>query len=297
MRSRKYYLFIASVLLLCLFLTVFAVSCENRPNDTEWMLSENNEEQTKTQNGFPLDEKEVREEQIEIRNSSKISAETTETTALPKKRIVLDPGHASRLTGEYEPVGPGSSETKMAMVIGTRGVQTGLYEYELVLTLCQKLRTELVNRGYEVSLTREDNDTLLSNMERAQMANELNADIFLRIHADASDDRQETGALSICISPDNPYVPEQYPASRLLSEYMLEEYCSVTGFESRGVRESDSMAGNNWSLVPTVLFELGMMTNPEEDAKMADALFQEKMVQGMANGIDRYFAEKLPSGG
>ena len=52
--------------------------------------------------------------------------------------------------------------------------------------------------------------------------------------------------------------------------------------------ETDSMSGNNWSQVPTTLIEMGFMTNPTEDSMMADPSFQNKMVTGIANGIEAF---------
>jgi N-acetylmuramoyl-L-alanine amidase len=49
------------------------------------------------------------------------------------------------------------------------------------------------------------------------------------------------------------------------------------------------MSGNNWSKVPTMLIEMGFMTNPSEDNLMAQSYFQTKMTTGLANGIDKYF--------
>ena len=52
------------------------------------------------------------------------------------------------------------------------------------------------------------------------------------------------------------------------------------------------MSGNNWSKVPTTLIEMGFMTNSTEDTLMNSEDFQKKMVDGMANGIDKFFGEK-----
>ena len=138
-------------------------------------------------------------------------------------------------------------------------------------------------------MTREDNETPVNNEERAKVANDAKADCFVRIHADGSDDPWASGAMAICITPDNPWTADTYADSRRLSDCILKEYCRETGMFSRGVLEEDIMAGNNWAEVPTTLLEMGFMTNPEEDLKMADSRFQESMVRGIANGIDRFF--------
>ena len=50
------------------------------------------------------------------------------------------------------------------------------------------------------------------------------------------------------------------------------------------------MTGINWSTVPVTILEMGFMTSQNDDLKMNDAEFQKTMVQGIANGIDGYFA-------
>ena len=76
-----------------------------------------------------------------------------------------------------------------------------------------------------------------------------------------------------------------------LSKEVLNAYCNETGYNNRGVWETNTMSGNNWSLVPTTLIEMGFMTNPTEDSQMNYSNFQTKMVNGIANGIDNYFGE------
>ena len=49
------------------------------------------------------------------------------------------------------------------------------------------------------------------------------------------------------------------------------------------------MTGINWSSVPVTILEMGFMTNPSDDRNMQDAAFQQRMVQGIADGIDDYF--------
>lgn len=221
-------------------------------------------------------------------DSEKTVSDTTPEPSEPRV-IVLDPGHAATRTTDYEPVGPGAQETKMASVIGTRGVVTGVYEFARVLEISKLLREELLLRGYQVIMTKETNEEVLSNIQRAQIANGVHADAFLRIHADASEIASDTGAMAMCITESNPYVPQMYRLSRILADDVLAEYCAATCLTNRGVTETDEMTGNNWSEVPCILMELGYMTNPDDDRFLASAEGQTAVVQGIANGLDRYF--------
>ncbi len=209
--------------------------------------------------------------------------------AVKKKIIVIDPGHSARMPGGSVPLGPGSKSMKAADAIGTRGVATRIYEYELVLTVSVKLKAELEKRGYEVYLTRSDSSSAHSCIDRAKVANDKKADVFIRVHANGSTNKSATGAMTICITKNNPYIKNMYAKSKLLSSCVLDSYVKATGCRKEYVWETDSMTGNNWSKVPTTLIELGYMTNAAEDKKMATSAYQTKMVKGMADGIDAYF--------
>lgn len=203
--------------------------------------------------------------------------------------IVIDPGHSAVVAEGMEPLGPGSSEQKSADTSGTSGVSTGIPEYELTLRVSQKLKTELESRGYTVILTRETNDVPVSCVQRAETANGISADAFVRIHANGADSSSAQGAMTICITPENPFYPELYTQSRALSDAVINELCAAAGCENGGVWETDSMSGNNWSKVPATIVEMGYMTNPAEDELMARDDYQNKLTQGIANGIEAYF--------
>lgn len=205
--------------------------------------------------------------------------------------IVLDPGHSSKVSGNMEPLGPGSSEMKAADSIGTHGDASGLMEYQLNLTVCQKAAVALEQKGYKVILTREDSDTPISCAARAQIANNANADAFIRVHANGADATSANGAMTICITSENPYTPETYEESSKLSETLLDAYCSATGRRKERVWYTDSMTGNNWSKVPTTLLEMGYMTNHDEDLWMASEEGQEQIVDGIVKGIDAFFGQ------
>lgn len=205
--------------------------------------------------------------------------------------IAIDPGHqgpGQDMSG-VEPNGPGSDIMKARLATGTSGCVSGLDEYELDLDVSLKLRDELIRRGYRVIMTRETHDIDISNIERCQVANEAGADILLRIHANGSEDSSVSGALTAAPSASNPYVSDIYESCVKLADDLINAYCETTGLYNRGIWFTDDMTGINWSDMPVTILEMGFMTNPGDDAYMADAANQDIMVQGIANGVDAYF--------
>ncbi len=213
------------------------------------------------------------------------------------KLIAIDPGHQAPEVdmSDTEPDGPGSSTMKMKATGGTEGAYSGIPEYALNLDISKMLKDELEKRGYKVLLTREDNQTAISNAERAQLANDAGAELYLRIHANGSESSESEGALALIPSKENPYISGLYEESKSFAEKVLESYCNETGFSNQGLQENDTMTGINWSKVPVMILEMGFMTNEHDDMAMADQSFREKMVKGIANGLDLYFEKSTES--
>lgn len=226
----------------------------------------------------------------EAEGTGAYSAAAKDTEALPQNgyTVVIDAGHQQQGNSDQEPVGPGASETKAKVASGTSGVSTGTPEYQLTLDVSLKLREELEERGYQVVMIRESNDVDIPNAERAEVANDLAADAFIRVHANGSTDSSVSGMMTICQTPDNPYNGDMYEESRKLAESVLDCAVAATGARKERVWETDTMSGINWAQVPTTIVEMGYMTNPEEDEKMAGEEYQQQIAAGIADGIDVY---------
>jgi N-acetylmuramoyl-L-alanine amidase len=206
--------------------------------------------------------------------------------------IVIDPGHQEKADSSLEPDGPNSKVMKPKTTSGATGVSTKQPEYKLNLEVSLLLRDELKKRGFQVIMTRETNNVTISNSERAAMANKANADLFIRIHADGSDNSSIQGISILYPSKKVPYADEDKKIAAKVLEQMLKE----TKANSRGIVERSDLSVFNWSKVPTILVEKGFLSNAIEDTKMAAASYQQSLAIAMANGIEQHFESKVKSG-
>ncbi len=209
--------------------------------------------------------------------------------------VCIDAGHQKGGIFEKEPIGPGSDIMKSKLSSGTVGVYTGVPEYVLTLEISLILKNELILRGYEVIMIRETHDCPLSNAERAMVANESGSDVFVRIHANGSVNQSVNGALTCAPTYDNPFLTRDLiDKSRELSDSILKHLCGKTGAADRGIYDTDTMSGINWSLVPVTIVEVGYMSNPEEDKLMLTEAYRKRIAIGIADGIDAYFKSDIP---
>lgn len=203
--------------------------------------------------------------------------------------VVIDPGHQEEAMNGLEPIGPGSNKSKPMLSSGTRGVVTGVSEYQLTLDVSLKLRDKLRAKGYKVVMIRENNHCPISNKGRAEIANKYKDGIFLRIHANAIPDQSVSGILTMCPGKNNPYTPAIVDDSRRLSLLILEQMLKSTGAENKGIIETNNMSGINWCKIPVSIIEMGFMSNPKEDKLLQTESYQNKLVEGIAKGVDKFF--------
>ena len=199
--------------------------------------------------------------------------------------VVIDPGHQADGNPATEPVGPGSSDYKAKVSSGTSGVVTGTPESELALAVALKLRDVLLAHGIEVVMTRSTEDVDLSNIERAQIANSAGADLFVRIHADGSDDAATSGIHVLYPASIKGWTDDIAAASKEAAVLAQRELIAATGAVDRGLDARSDMTGFNWSDVPVILPEIGFMTNPAEDRLLATPAYQDKIVAGLVRAI------------
>lgn len=206
--------------------------------------------------------------------------------------VTIDPGH-------------GGGET------GAEG-QGGVTEKNVVLSISRRLRDLLQERlGVRVILTR-DGDRDLTLDERAAVANTNKSNLFLSIHADASQRRNARGSsvyfLSHTSTPTHPaasssggggsdldYIlwnmaqTSHLSQSSELAEILQEELLSVTGTErvNRGIKQN-SFRVLKGATMPAVLVEVGFISNADEEKLLASAEYQDKLAEAIYRGVLRY---------
>lgn len=221
-----------------------------------------------------------------------------------KKIIVIDPGHGGKDSGAK---GNGYLEKDIVLSIGTE--------------LAEKLRA----RGYTVYMTRS-NDTFIELKDRTKFANDKMADLFISVHANSipktSDPLAAQGLETYFLSParsersmrvaalensEDMNEMGQYGKLSFLSFLNTEKIIASNKLaidlqkgmlgnlrkQFPNVRDNGVREAPFWVLVgaqmPAVLIEVGYISHPDESSRIADDKYQKWMIEGILDGVSRYF--------
>ena len=209
-------------------------------------------------------------------------------TPLPLEGAVIcvDPGHCvtpETGKGHRELVSPLSDETKPLYTTGTAGAN--LTEEKLNLSVGLQLRDALEALGAEVIMTREVSEITISGIERCDIAHAAGADVAVRIHADGSTDPSVHGVSVLIPAGDLLGTPSIVEPSARLGELMVNAVAQQTGAKNLGTIPRTDLTGFNFSEIPSVLIEMGFMTNAQEDAHLERPEYQAQIVDGMVQSL------------
>lgn len=209
--------------------------------------------------------------------------------------IVIDAGHQMYEDHGKEAIGPGGAETEIKMDVGGVGVYTKQNEYDVNLAVCLKLKETLESRGYKVELIRNHNAINMSYVERTQVANSRYADAYISLHAPSAEDAERRGVSAVCQSAKNSYNASMYSENKELCTVIVDALSKATGAKKLDVQETDKKSGINWCQVPVAYVEMGYLSNENEDRLLSSETYQQKIADGIANGLDQFFAEEEKS--
>ena len=202
--------------------------------------------------------------------------------ALIDKRVCIDPGHPSEIG------------------IGTRGRK--LTEVGVAWTVAVRLRDILTERGATVRLTKRAERDYVANRRRAEIANAFRADLLLRLHCDADagsgiavfyPDRQGTDKAGT-VGP-SPTVLAATKRIAPLFHRALTKSLAGTVIRNRGLKsdihtaigaKQGALTGSICSEVPVLLVEMVVLTNPKDEAFVADPAGHERMAQALADAAE-----------
>jgi N-acetylmuramoyl-L-alanine amidase len=195
--------------------------------------------------------------------------------------ICLDPGHGTvpSVGQQHEPIGPGSSVTKIKDPGGAPG------EAPIALAIALKTRKLLLRRGYRVAMTRTGDGYRGGNIARAQFCNRRKAAFMLRIHADGAADPSQRGIHTLTPALHRGWTDDVYAASRRAASAIQRSLVSTTHARDLGVRERSDLTGFNWANVPVVLTETGFLSNPTERRLLHSSVYQWRVARGLVAGV------------
>lgn len=180
---------------------------------------------------------------------------------LSDKKILIDPGHGGKDRG-------------------TKG-ENGTLEKDLNLKTALLLKEKLESAGAKVTLTRTA-DHFITLKSRVHKSKELDADAFISLHYDSSKNTEAEGITTYYYHSSK---------SRALGTRIHNQLKQKAPLNDRGVRVGDYYVLRKNSQ-PSVLLELGYLSNEQEENTVKTSDYQEKAASGIVNGLVQYFEYK-----
>ncbi len=202
------------------------------------------------------------------------------------KIIVIDPGHGVKWDMSLEPLSPGSNKKKVKAPVGAIGDYTKIPEYKADWDVSLKLKKILEDKGFIVVMTKSDISENPGGIERAEIGNKANARLVVRIHADSFEDQSVSGTTILVPEALNDDRKELSVESSRSANIILNTLENEVGVKARGVVLREDLTAFNWSNVPTLLIEMGFLSNKNEDELLNNEDYQNKMARAIADGIE-----------
>ncbi|HDX9631590.1 TPA: N-acetylmuramoyl-L-alanine amidase [Bacillus cereus] len=269
---------------------------EDAPVEKQQAEQEKKEEPQAVQTNEQVPAEEKKEEATPVQPTEQLLQNNEQKVESNEKQgkflVVIDPGHQQKANLNLEPIGPGATTQKYKVTDGTTGVVTKKREAILVLEMAFILKEKLEAKGIQVLMTRTSQDVDISNKERATFANDYKANLFLRLHADGSENPNQSGFAVLTPAEGSPYTKEIYAESLQISQTIVNKMRENQQVKVNGIKFREDLSGFNWAKVPGVLLELGFMSNPEEDKKLSDPQYVNSLLQSVTDSIEEYRKSK-----
>jgi N-acetylmuramoyl-L-alanine amidase len=172
--------------------------------------------------------------------------------------VAIDAGHGGRDTGA---IGP-----------------TGLLEKDVILDIAQRVRELLVRAGIRVVMTRET-DSFVELPDRPRTAKQQGASVFVSIHANASVRPSANGSETYYLSPQ----------SQVLAQMVQEELGRIPNLVNRGIKTASFLVLRE-SDMPAVLVEVAYVSNLDEEARLRQQAFRQRLAEAVSRGVQRFVA-------
>ncbi|BAZ69062.1 MAG: N-acetylmuramoyl-L-alanine amidase [Pelatocladus maniniholoensis HA4357-MV3] len=175
--------------------------------------------------------------------------------------VVIDPGHGGKDSGA-----PG---------IG------GLLEKDVVLPIGKRIAAILEQNGIQTVLTR-DADFFVELQGRVDIAERANATLFVSVHANSVDKRPDVNGLEVY------YYDSGYNLAEVVRKTILQ---NISTLNDRGTRKARFYVLRKSSM-PSILVETGYMTGRQDNPRLGNPEYQNRMAEAIANGILRYLKSR-----